>query len=87
MGGDIFQNNFSENDEKTWEKPFHGDLASICDAFKCWLSNPVLKQRFLESGLTKIFTVPSFLNTLAMTIILFSKCLKFDVDSRNGTKN
>ena len=57
------------------------------DAFICWLSKRFLKQRFLESGLTKIFTVSSFLNTLAMTIILFSECVKFDVDSRNGTKS
>ena len=36
---------------------------------------------------TKTFAVCYFGNTLAMTMILFSKNLKFDIDSRNGTKN
>ena len=56
-------------------------------AFTCSLSKRVLKQSFLESGLTKFFTVCNFGNTLAMTSIFFSTCLKFDVDSRNRTKN
>ena len=47
----------------------------------------VVKLRFLESALMKFFTVSNFGNTLAMTIMFFSKCLKFDVESRNGTKN
>ena len=76
MVEDILQINFPENDEKTWQKRSDGDLASILDAFTCWLSKRVLKERFLESGLTKIFTVSSFLNTLAMTIILFFKMFK-----------
>ena len=37
-------------------------------------------------ALTKSFTVCNFKNTLAMTIIFVSKCLKFDITSRNGTK-
>ena len=40
----------------------------------------VLKLRFLESALMKFFTVSNFGNTLAMTIMFFSKCLKFDVE-------
>ena len=47
----------------------------------------VLRQRFLGSGLTKSFTVCNFENRLAMTIKFFLKCLKFDVNARNGTKN
>ena len=85
--GDIFQINFPENDKKTWQKCSHGNSRSICDAFTCSLSKRVLKRRFLESGLTKIFTVCNFANTLTVTIMFFSKCLKFDVDSGNGTKN
>ena len=65
-----------------------GDFASILDAFTCWMWKRVLKRRFLESGLTKISTVCNFGNRLAMTIMFFfSKCLKFDVDSTNKTKN
>ena len=37
--------------------------------------------------LTKIFTFCNFGNTLAMTIILFLKRLKFDVDSGNVTRD
>ena len=51
------------------------------------MSKGVLKRCFLESGLTKSLTVCNYPNKLAMTIIFFfSKCLVFDVDSRNGTK-
>ena len=57
------------------------------DAFACSLSKRVLKGRFLASGLTDIVIVCNFGNTLAATITFFSKCLKCDVDSRNGTKN
>ena len=57
------------------------------DAFACSLSKRVLKERFLASGLTDIVIVCNFGNTLAATITFFSKCLKCDVDSRNGTKN
>ena len=57
------------------------------DAFTCSMWKRDLKQRFLESGLTKIFTVCNFENILAMRIIFFWKSLKFDVDSRNGIKN
>ena len=56
------------------------------DALTCSLSNRVLKRRFLGSGLTKILIVCNFGNTLALTIMFISKCLKFNVDSRNGTK-
>ena len=58
--GDIFEINFNENDEKTWQKCSHGDFESIWGAFPCWLSMTVLKQRFLESGLINIFTVPNY---------------------------
>ena len=74
--GDISQTKFHENVEKTCQKCSHGDLASIWDGFKCSLSMCVLKRHYLESGLTKIFTVIHFGNTLAMTIILFYKMFK-----------
>ena len=46
------------------------------------------KGRHLQGGLSKFFTVCNFGNTLAMTIIFFfSKCLKLELDSRNGIKN
>ena len=69
--GDIFQINFSQNDENTWQKRSHRDFGSIFDNLTCWVSKCFLKQRFLESFLTKIFTVCNFRNTLAMTIIFF----------------
>ena len=41
---------------------------------------------FLESGLIESLRVCNFRNKVAMTIIFFSKCLKFDEESRNGRK-
>ena len=41
---------------------------------------------FLKSALTKSYTVCNFRNKVAMTIVLISKCLKFNVDSGYGTK-
>ena len=73
---DIFQINFPDNDEKTWQKCFHVNFARICDAFTCWYSKRVPKRHFLDSGLSKIFTVSNFGNTLAMTMILFFKIFK-----------
>ena len=72
----IFQTNFLEKDEETWSKCSRGDFSSIWDAFTCWLSRRVLKRRFLESGLTKIFKVCNFGKTLAMTMVLFFKRFK-----------
>ena len=77
--GDILQINFLENDEKTSQKRSHGDFAIIWDDFTCWLSKRVLKRRFSESGLSKIFKVSIFANTLAMTIILFFKMSFFEI--------
>ena len=74
--GDIFGIIFPEKDQKTWQKRSHGGLASIWNAYTCCLSKRVLKRRFLESGLTKTFTVSSFGNTLAMRIIPFFKMFK-----------
>ena len=74
--GDIFQTNFPEKDEKTWSKCSHREFACIWKAFTCWLSRLVLKRRFLETGLNKIFTVSNFGKTLAMTNIFSSKMFK-----------
>ena len=73
---DIFQINFPENDEKKLSKYYHGDFASIWGAFTIWLYMRVMKQRFLESVLTKFFTVGNFGKTLAMTNIFSFKMFK-----------
>ena len=49
----------------------HLDFTGTFDVFTCLLAKHVLKRRFLESCLSKIFTVSNFGNILAMTIILF----------------
>ena len=46
------------------------------DAFTCSLTKRVLKRRFLEIGLTKIFKVRNFGNTLGVTIVFFIKTFK-----------
>ena len=73
---DIFEINFPENYEKTWQKRSHGDFASIQDTFTCWLSKRFLKWRLLQGGLTKFVTVCNFGNTFSMTIIFFFKMFK-----------
>ena len=57
-------------------KALSADLASIWDASTCWLSKRVLKRRFLESGLTKIFTVCNLGKTLPKTMVLLFKRFK-----------
>ena len=70
---EIFQINFPEFDEKHDKSA----LMEISQVFwtlsHCSLSKCVLKQRFLESGVTKIFTVSNLGNTLAMRIMFFFK--------------
>ena len=84
--GDIFQIRVTHSDEKMrWMSSF-ADFAGLWDSLTCWLSKQFLKRCFLKSGLTKSFRVWNFRNKVAMTIIFFSKSLKFDVDSRKETK-
>ena len=85
--GDIFQISFSHSDEKIWWKCSHIDFTSVWEPSTCWLSKGVLRRCFLEIGLTKSLAVCNFRNKVALEIIFFSKCLKLDVDSRNGTKD
>ena len=68
---DIFPISFPQSDKKIWQKGSHEDFASVWNPLTSWLSKCVLKQRFLESDLTKSFTVCKFGNILAMTIIFF----------------
>ena len=68
---DIFRINFPQNDEKRWKKCSDGCFESIWDTFTCWLSKRFLKRRFLERALTRILTVCKFVNTLAISIIIF----------------
>ena len=70
---DIFQITFPQNDGKTGLESSHANLASIYDAFTCWLPKSVLKRCSWESFLTKLFTVYNFRNALAMTIIRMFK--------------
>ena len=61
-------------------------LQKVWDPITWSNSKGVLERCFLESGPTMFFTVCNFGNKVAMKIIFFSKCVKFDEDSRNGTK-
>ena len=64
------------SDAKIWQMCSHADFTSVWDALTCWLSKDVLKQCFLEIGLTKSLTLCNFGNTLAVTIIFFFKIFK-----------
>ena len=61
----------SQSHEKIWWKCSHADFTRVWDPLTCWLSKGVLKQCFLESNLTKSFTVCKFRNKVAMMIIFF----------------
>ena len=85
--GDVFKMRVSHSDGKIWWKCSDADFTRLWVSLTCWLSKEFLKQCFLKSGLTKCFTVWNFRNKVAMMIIFFfPKCLKFDVDSRNGIR-
>ena len=75
-GGDIFQINFPQIDEKKWSRHSHGDFPSIRDTLTCRLSKRVPRRPLLQSCVTKFFIVCNFGNTLAMTIIIFFKMCK-----------
>ena len=51
----------------------HADFTRVWKSLTCWLSKAVLKQCFLESGLTKFLTVCNFQNKVPMKIIFFLK--------------
>ena len=75
--GDIFSKSTSLRMTKKHDKSPLMDKSQVFrDAFTCSLPKRVLKRRFLESGLPKIFRVCNFGNTLAITIILFFKMFK-----------
>ena len=73
---DIFQIIRPESDQKIWSECCHADFTSVWNHLTCWLSKDVLKQRFLESGLSKSLTFSNRENTLAIMIIFFSKIFK-----------
>ena len=84
--GETFSKSIPSQWWKTWKKLSHGDLPTIWDAFTCSLSKRVPKPRFFECGLTKIFTVCDFGNTLAMTIKFFFKMFKIWWKSKKWNK-
>ena len=69
---DILKISFSQSDQKIWQKGSREDFTSVWNPLTSWLSKGILKQRFLESDLTKFFTVCKFGNMLAMTIIVLN---------------
>ena len=69
----IFQLILFQSDCKIWNKCSHAGFTSVWHPLTRWLSKEVLKRCFLESDLTKSLAVCNFGNTLAITIIFFSK--------------
>ena len=61
---------------KIWEECSHAPLGRVWDLLTCWLIKGVLKRCFLESGLTRSFTVYNFRNKVAMKIIFFFTVFK-----------
>ena len=76
----------SQTDEKIWWKCSNVDFTMVWGPLTCWLSRRVLKQCFLENGLTKSFTVCNLRKKVAMTIMFFVKSLKIWFNSGKGTK-
>ena len=77
---------FCQSDQQIWLKCSHELFTRVWYPLTCWLSKGFLNPSFLETGPTRSFKVCYFRNKVAMKIISFSKCLKFDVDSRNRTR-
>ena len=71
--GDILQIISPHSDEKIWSKCSHEGFTSVWYCLTCWLSQDVLRRRWIVSGVTKPSTVANFGNTLAITIFFFCK--------------
>ena len=74
--GDVFHIRFSQSVERIWWKCSHRDFASVWDPLICWPWKRFLKRIYLESVLTKSFTVCNFGNTRGMTIIFSFEMFK-----------
>ena len=74
--GDVFHIRFSQSVERIWWKCSHRDFASVWDPLICWPWKRFLKRSYLESVLTKSFTVCNFGNTRGMTIIFSFEMFK-----------
>ena len=70
---DIFQIISPHSDEKIWSKCSHEDFTSVWYCLTCWLSQDVLRRRWIVSGVTESSRVANFGNTLAITIFFFCK--------------
>ena len=81
-----FQLTFLQSDEKTWQNYFRGEFSSVSDLLTCWMSITVLTRCSLGIYVTKLFAAYNLWNTLAMRLIFFEKCSKFDGDFRNVEK-
>ena len=85
--GDICWISFTHSGRELWWNCCHTDFTGVCNPLTCWLSKDILKQGFLDISLTTSLAVLNSGNILVMTVIVFSKCLKFELVLRNGSKN
>ena len=65
----------------------HAYFKSGWNPLTCWLSKCVVKRCFLGSGQTQFLTVCTFQNRAAVTMIVFSKCSKFNAVSRKAVSH
>ena len=61
---------------KKWKECSHAPLGRAWNPLTCWLTKGVLKGCFLETALTRSFTVWNFRNKVAMKIIFFFTMFK-----------
>ena len=74
--GNVFHISFPQSVERIWWKCSHKDFTSVWDPLICWPWKRFLKRSYLESVLTKSFTVCNFGNTRGMTIIFSFEMFK-----------
>ena len=65
----------------------HGNFTSVWDRLACYLWKGFVKLGLLDIYSSTYFVVRNFGNTLAFTVIFFSKCSKFDLDFKTLEKS
>ena len=86
QSGRCFRNYFSSQWLRNMVNCSHENFDSVWNRLTCWLTKDVLRRRWIVSGVTKLWTVVNFGNTLAMMIFFIWKCSKFDGDAINAIK-
>ena len=84
----VFQLNFSHNNEKIWWKHCLLNFTSVRDPLTCWLFEAYSELGLFRHLSNQVFHILQFRKCISYAAhLLFSNCLKFDANFRNTTEN